>query len=196
MRKKAFTLIEIMVIMMVLTLVSGVAYRLMTGTFTQFFKSQTKLTNLRGASIILERLKADMRLALLPIDDGEKPIIEANRLRFCILDDGQRRLVNYSFNNGEVKREVKHVVSRNIAMVNVSDFKIAESGEGKKRLIEITIVVDSDKDNDKGNDDRSASDKANKVELRAVMYPRFFTDTISEEEKFWNLARHGAGGNT
>lgn len=192
MRKKAFTLIEIMVIMMVLTLVSGVAYRLMTGTFSQFFKSQTKLTNLRGASIILERLKADMRLALLPIDDGEKPVIEESRLRFCILDDGQRRLVNYSFNNGEVKREVKLGVSRVISMVNVSDFKIAESGEGKSRLIAVTIVVDNDKD----TEDRSASDKANKVELRAVMYPRFFTDTISEEEKFWNLARHGAGGST
>lgn len=190
MKRKAFTLIEIMVILMVVTLVSTVAYQLMTGTFAQFFKSQTKLTNLRGASIILERLKADMRLALLPINASEKPVVEASRLRFCILDENQRRMVDYSFTDNAIVRNVEGGLSRNIAMVSVSDFKVTESGEDKSRMVAVTIVVDNDKD----NENRTDSNKANKVELRAVMYPRFFTDTISEEEKFWNLARHGAGG--
>jgi type II secretory pathway pseudopilin PulG len=191
MKKNAFTLIEVLVILMVMTLVSGVAYRLMTGTFSQFFKSQTKLTNLRAASIILERLKADMRLALIPADSSEDPVIEPTRLRFCLIDEGQRRMVNYTFSDDTVKREVEGGANRVFSMATVSDFKVAESGAGDSRLVSVSIVVDNDKD----NEGRSESDKGNKVELRAVMYPRFFAETITDEEKFWNLARHGTGGN-
>jgi len=191
MKKRGFTLIEIIVVFAVISLVSGVAYRLMTGTFSQFFKSQTKLTNMRAASIILERLKADMRLALLPVDDSEKPEISSNKLIFCIIDDGKRRMVTYEFANDAVTRNVKGGSNRSISKAAVKDFKVVESGEGSSRMLQVTISVDKDKD----QEDRSESDKGNQVELRAVLYPRFFTDTISDEEKFWNLARSGAGGN-
>ena len=188
--KQAFTLIEIMVMVAILTMISGVAYRLMTGTFSQFFKSQTKLTNLRAASLILERLKADMRLALIPITDAEKPVVEGSKIEFCIIDEGRRRMVKYSFNDGEIRRNVVGGSNRIISKVKVSDFRVEESGEGDSKLISIVVVVDSDKD----LEDRSQSNKGNQVELRAVLYPRFFIETLSDEEKFWNLARYTSGG--
>ncbi len=190
--RRAFTLIEIMVMLAVISMVSTVAYKLMTGTFSQFFKSQTKLTNLRAASLILERLKADVRLALIPKDESEQPQLEGERLVFCILDEGKRRMVSYLFKDNNVERIVAGGKSRIISMTRVSDFKVEEDGEGKNRLMTVKIVVDSDLE----NENRSDSDKGNKIELRAVLYPRFFTDSLSDEEKFWNRARLGAGGTT
>jgi len=46
--------------------VSGIIYKIFSGTFSNYFKSQTKLTNLRAASVLLEHLKHDLRLATLP----------------------------------------------------------------------------------------------------------------------------------
>lgn len=192
MKRRAFTLIEIMVMLAIISMVSTVAYRLMTGTFSQFFKSQTKLTNLRAASLILERLKADMRLALIPIEDSEKPQIEANKLAFCIVDEGQRRMVTYTYANNEVERSVAGGKKRVISMVKVSDFKVEESGEDKSKLISVKIVVDSDIE----QENRSDSSKGNQIELKAVLYPRFFIESLSDEEKFWTKARQGTGGTT
>lgn len=190
MKRKAFTLIEIMAMLAIMSMVSTVAYRLMTGTFSQFFKSQTKLTNLRAASLILERLKADMRLALIPLTVEEKPKIEGAKITFCITDEGVRRLVTYTFNDNAVQRSVAGGKSRIISMVKVSDFKVEESGADKSKLISVRIVVDSDKD----VENRSESNKGNQIELKAVLYPRFFIESLSDEEKFWNKARQGTGG--
>ncbi len=192
MKRKAFTLIEIMVMLAVISMVSTVAYKLMTGTFSQFFKSQTKLTNLRAASLILERLKADVRLALIPQKDEEKPKIEGQSIAFCIADEGERRMVKYTFKDNSVERSVAGGKTRVISMTSVSDFKVEEAGEDKSRLITVKIVVDSDLE----QENRSQNDKGNKIELRAVMYPRFFIESLSDEEKFWNKARQGAGGTT
>ncbi len=190
MRKTGFTLIEIIVVFFVVALVSGVAYKLMTGTFSQFFKSQTKLTNLRGASLILERLKADMRRAVLPVKTEERPVIEINRLKFCIYADGQRKMVDYAFSGNTLKR-IFDGGSRNLGLVHVSDFSVTRHGEDSDQQIAIKIIVDQEND----SDNRSSTSAGNKVELRAVLYPRFFVETISDEERYWNLARYGAGGN-
>ncbi|MDD3146803.1 MAG: type II secretion system protein [Candidatus Riflebacteria bacterium] len=192
MKRKAFTLIEIMVMLAIISMVSTVAYRLMTGTFSQFFKSQTKLTNLRAASLILERLKADVRLALIPQNDDEKPVIEGERLAFWFADDGERRKVTYLFKDNGVERSVQGGKTRMISMTKVSDFKVEESGENKSRLITVKIVVDSDLE----QENRTENDKGNKIELRAVMYPRFFIESLSDEEQYWNRARQPSGGTT
>lgn len=193
-KKQGFTLVEIIVIALIVSLVSGVAYRLMSGSFSQYFKSQSKLTNLRAASIILERIKADIRLALIPIEDSENPVIEESRLSFCITDEGRRRMVNYTFDagNGSVERDVIGGNKRIISHVKVSDFKIAEIGEENRKLLSISVMVDNEKD----QDIRTESGMGNQVELKAILYPRFFTETLSDEEKFWNLARNSAGGST
>ena len=192
--KKGFTLIELIVVMMIVSLISGVAYRLMTGTFSQYFKSQSKLTNLRAASIILERIKADVRLALIPVQESENPVIEEKKISFCITDKGNRQMVTYTYNSedGMVEREVSGGNKRIISMVKVSDFKISELGEDNNKLLAISIMVDNEKDVEQ----RSDSSRGNQVELKAVLYPRFFTETLNEEEKFWNLARSSAGGST
>lgn len=191
--KFGFTLVEIIVVAFILALISGVAYRLMTGTFSQYFKSQSKLTNLRAASIILERLKADIRLALIPLDASENPVIEESKISFCITDHGKRRMVNYSFDpsTGSVERDVTGGIKRIISLVKVGDFKISELGKDDSKLLSVSIMVDNEKDQDA----RSASSLGNQVELKAVMYPRFFTESLSNEEKYWNLARSSAGGN-
>lgn len=192
MKRKAFTLIEIMVMLAVISMVSTVAYRIMTGTFSQFFKSQTKLTNLRAASVILERLKADVRLAIIPQKDEENPLIEGDRLVFWFLDEGEHRKVTYLFKNNDVERTVENGKTRVISMTKVSDFKVEESGENKSRLITVKIIVDSDLE----QENRSENAKGNKIELRAVMYPRFFPESLSDEEKYWNKARQASGGTT
>lgn len=191
--KKGFTLVEVIVVMMIVSMVSAVAYRLMTGTFSQYFKSQTKLTNLRAASIILERIKADVRLALIPVEASENPVIEEKKISFCIADQGNRRMVTYTYNSedGMVERDVTGGNKRIISMVKVGDFKISELGDDDNKLLAISIMVDNEKDVEQ----RSDSSLGNQVELKAVLYPRFFTETLSNEEKFWNLAR-SAGGNT
>ncbi len=192
--KFGFTLVEIIVVTFILALISGVAYRLMTGTFSQYFKSQSKLTNLRAASIILERIKADIRLALIPLDTSENPVIEESKISFCITDDGKRRMVTYSFDPGagSVVRDVTGGNRRIISRVKVGSFKISELGEDDSKLLSVSIMVDNEKDQDA----RSESSIGNQVELKAVMYPRFFTESLSNEEKFWNLARTSAGGST
>lgn len=192
-KQKGFTLVEIIVVVMIVSIVSAVAYRMMTGTFSQYFKSQSKLTNLRAASIILERIKVDIRLALIPIEASENPVIEEKRISFCIADQGNRQMVTYTYNSedGTVERELTGGSKRIISMVKVGDFTISELGEDANKLLSISIMVDNEKDSEQ----RSDSSLGNQVELKAILYPRFFTETLSNEEKFWNLA-HSAGGNT
>lgn len=191
-KKYGFTLVEIIIVAMVVSMVSGVAYKLMSGTFSQYFKSQSKLTNLRAASIILERIKADVRLALIPIKPEENPVIEESKIAFCITDEGQRRMVTYTFDpvDGMITRDISGGLKRVISLVQVGGFKIKELGEDDSKLLSVSIMVDNEKDQEQ----RSDSSISNQVELKAVLYPRFFTESLSSEEKFWNLARSSAGG--
>ncbi|GAB4282121.1 MAG: hypothetical protein Kow0029_27540 [Candidatus Rifleibacteriota bacterium] len=192
--KKGFTLIEIMVVVIIIALFSGVIYRLMTGTFSQFFKSQTKLTNLRSASIILENIKNDLRLAVVPTDDTEKPEIVttpgATSMKFVILDRGSRKTVKYSFENNMVYREIQGGAKRPISMAKVADFIIEKSDEPGNDFLSFRIIVDKDAE----LESRTESNKSNKVEVKAYLYPRFAASTLSDEEKYWNLARQAAGG--
>lgn len=194
MKKSGFTLIEIMVVVVAIALFSGVIYKLMTGTFSQFFKSQTKLTNLRSASIILEHLKIDIRLAVVPTDPSENPEIVttpgATSIKFCILDKGSRKIVKYSFEENMVYRELKGGAKRAISQAKVADFIIEKSADPGNDFLAFRIVVDKDKD----LESRSETSKGNKVEVKAYLYPRFAASTLSDEEKFWNLARQAAGG--
>lgn len=191
-KKYGFTLVEIIIVGMIVSMVSVVAYKLMSGTFSQYFKSQSKLTNLRAASIILERIKADVRLALIPVKPEENPVIEESKIAFCITDEGQRRMVTYTFDpgNGMITRDISGGLKRVISLVQVGGFKIKELGEDDSKLLSVSIMVDNEKDQEQ----RSDSSISNQVELKAVLYPRFFAESLSSEEKFWNLARSSAGG--
>ena len=193
-KKNAFTMVEIMVVVILISLFSGVIYKLMSGTFSQFFKSQTKLTNLRSASIILEKLKSDLRVAVPPSREEEKPEVSttpgASSLKFCILHQGERKIVKYSFEDNMVYRELEGASKRPVSRAKVDDFIIEESTEEGKEFLAFRVIVDKDKE----LESRSESSKANKVEVKAYLYPRFYTSALSDEEKYWNLARQATGG--
>ena len=190
MNNRAFTLVEIIVVFLVVSLLSGVGYKLMTGTFSQFFKSQTKLTNLRSASLILERLKSDIRLAVIPQNTSEKPkIISVSKkcnFSFVILSNGNRKRVTYTYENSDVFRHLEGSGKRKISHAKVSEFKVEQPEKSNDTMLAIKICVDKDKDKAR----RSKKDKGNLVELQAILYPRFFHKAVNDEEKYWNLARN------
>ncbi len=193
MKKHGFTMIEVMVVVIAVSLLSGVIYKLMSGTFSQFTKSQAKLTNLRSASVILEHLKNDLRLAVVPASEDEKPEIVtaagAASLKFCIIDKNVRKIVKYSFDDGTVYRDLEGK-KRAISLAKVADFIIEKSDDPANQFLGFRIIVDKDAE----LDNRSESSKGNKVEVKAYLYPRFNAAALSDEEKYWNLARQAAGG--
>ena len=132
MKKRAFTLVEIMICVVLSFVVLGVVYKVFSGTFQQFFKSSNKMTNLRAASLILERLKADVRAAVIPVDEEQKPNIETGKISFYKSDaDGNRGRVTYSFSENTLKRESQGENTRNINSAKIKDFNIEESPEGE-----------------------------------------------------------------
>lgn len=187
--KKGFTLVEIMVVCVLVALVSGVLYKMMSGTFSQMFKSQTKLTNLRAASIIIENLKKDLRLAIIPAKTSQAPSLNSSAgsldFSFFIKNGAVAKKVVYTYNNGIVQREFDGK-KRKINLAKVADLKIEELKDAKGNMLAVTVVVDKDKDLVK----RSGSNKANKVKLQTFLFPRFFKGAITKEEKYWNLARN------
>ena len=179
---RAFTLVEVIVVFLIISLLSAVAYRLMSGSFMQFFRTQTRLTNLRAASIVMERLKYDLRLAVI---DVNPPVIDGNRLEFTMLHEGEHPRVRYSFSDNKIRREVEGVSNRIISSVPVEDFVVEEIDEGEIKMLSISIVVDKDKE----LEGRTSFDMENQIRLRTVLYPRFYAESLSDEERYWNLAR-------
>lgn len=190
MKRKAFTLVEITVISVLLILIFGVVYELFSGTLSQFFKNTSKMTNLRAASLILERLKSDVRCAVIPMTESEKAIIEDKRFAFYTTSDGSpiKKQVVYTYDNSVLKREMAGK-SRSISAAGVSEFSVRistpEEDNGKCKFIFIKIVVD----NEMNSSHRSNNSKGNKVELSAVLYPRFFEEALTDEERFWYKTR-------
>lgn len=180
--KKAFTIVEIIVVCLMVSLLSAVAYRLMSGSFMQFFRTQTRLTNLRAASIVMERIKYDLRLAVVDIDP---PIINGNRLEFTMLHGNQRPRVRYLFSDNEIRREVEGISNRIISSVPVENFVVEEIDDGEIKMLSISIIVDKDKDLEV----RSDFDMQNQIQLRTMLYPRFYPQSLSDAEKYWQLAR-------
>ena len=195
-RKLAFTLAEICVIVILVTLILGVVYKIFSGVMGQLFKSSTKMTNLRAASLILERLKNDVRCSAIPNepDDSDKPIIKDGEFSFVTTSDltisdtrGERRRVTYTLENGNIlNRKLEGVSDRKISSAKVRSFKVEpdKEEESERKYITITIVVDNDMES---SSNRSMNSKNNQVELKAVLYPRFFNNdkTLNDEEKFW-----------
>ena len=51
----------------------------------------------------------------------------------------------------------------------------------------VSLVVDKDKDLE--DNARSESNKKNIVSLNTVLYPKFFIECMTDEEKYWAEAR-------
>lgn len=154
------------------------------------------MTNLRAASLILERLKNDVRCSAIPNepDDSDKPIIKEGEFSFITTSDltvsdarGERRRVTYTLENGNIlNRKLEGVSDRRISSAKVRSFKVEPDTdvEEERKYITISIVVDNEMDKT-GN--RSSNSLNNQIELKAVLYPRFFNNekTLSDEEKYW-----------
>lgn len=189
--KKAFTLAEICIVVILVTLVLGVVYKIFSGVISQLFKSSTKMTNLRAASLILERLKNDVRCAVIPADDSEKPEIEDGKFSFLTTSDltvsderGKRRRVTYTLDGNILNRKLEGVSDRKISSAKVRSFKVEpdKDDEKERKYITILIVVDNEMES---SSNRSANSLNNQVELKAVLYPRFFEQSLSDEEQSW-----------
>ena len=172
---------------MLVSVVMGVVYKLVSGAMGQMFKSSTKMTNLRAASIILERIKADMRCAIVPTKEEEKLVNENGILSFWTTNDntGKKRKVTYTYNEaaGTLNRNCEiddKSNDRSISSAKVSSFSV-DIGENDKYLT-VTIEVDNEKD----NPHRGFNSQNNKILLQAVLYPRFLTETLTDEERYWN----------
>lgn len=155
------------------------------------------MTNLRAASLILERLKNDVRCAVIPKldDENEKPVIEEGRFSFLTTSDltvsdalGQRRRVTYTLDGNILNRKLEGVSDRKISSAKVRSFKVEPDKEDEKerKYITITIVVDNEMES---SSNRSANSMNNQVELKAVLYPRFFEQSLNEEEHYWYNGR-------
>ena len=195
-KKKAFTLPEICVVVILVTLILGVLYKIFSGVTSQMFKSSTKMTNLRAASLILERLKNDVRCSVIPVTDSEKPEIGNGVFSFYTTSDltisdqlGERRKVTYTLTeNNILKRNLEGVSDRKISSAKVISFKVEPDTEDEeeRKYITITLVVD----NESGSSaNRSDNSKSNQVELKAILYPRFFKKSLNEEEIYWYKSR-------
>ncbi len=193
-KKRAFTLTEIIIVVVLSTIVLGVVYKLFSGVMGQMFKSSNKMTNLRAASLILERMKNDIRCSAIPIDDSEDSVIEEDEFSFIttsldgtdnISADEPRRRVTYKLDGNELRRSSEGGSSdRKISSAKVSSFSVTlEPGCTKEtsRYITVTIIVDNELD----STSRGFSSKSNQVKLQAVLYPRFFSKARTEEEIHW-----------
>ncbi|MDD3378314.1 MAG: type II secretion system protein [Candidatus Riflebacteria bacterium] len=194
-KRRGFSMTEIIVIIFIVSLIATSAYKIMSTVFSHFTKSQTKLTNLRMANVVIEWMKSDVRACVIPSRDEEKPKIEETKCSFCITDnkgENSREMVEYVFKDHSVTRTYKGQTRILTGKVQITDMKFAEvlDEKTKSRALLITIKVDRDKDLEV----RTESQKMNVVQLETILYPKFYEECLSVEEKYWNSARRNATG--
>lgn len=198
MKRKAFTLVEIMIAVLISSIILGMLYQVFSGTLSSFMKSTNKITNLRAASMILYRLKNDVRCAVAVAANNDRPelkyIIEDKKFSFITTsntkvagaNEGSKR-VTYTWTGNELKREVEGASAKSINKALIKDFSVTQSeGSDGRKFITVKIVIDNEQKYEK----RSKSSKANQIELSAVLYPRFFSESLTEEEVFWYNTKH------
>lgn len=190
-RKAGFTLIEVLAMATLFVMVSGILYKLFSGTWSNFYKSQAKLTNLRAASLLLEHVKHDIRMSAIPSADPNSKVEVSptgEDLKFQVTDGINVKTIRYTFDapTGQVIRTENETDARTISMVKVSEFSVTIEGEGTpNKHLKAVIKVDADKD----DKNRTQASKGNQVELSAILFPKFFQDFADPAEKYWNNAR-------
>lgn len=187
-RPDGFTLMEIIVVALLISLVSGVIYQLFSGTFSHFFKNQTKMNNLRAASIILEYLKSDVRRAILPVSATQAPIFPTagnQKFSFFLQHNDAVRRVTYSYDGRMIRRSLEGAADRALSEARVASFSVDQGQSGTTKFLQITIVADEEMVHEK----RTGTSLGNKVKMTAILYPRFFANFSNKEEEYWALAR-------
>jgi type II secretory pathway pseudopilin PulG len=184
-RHSGVTLIEILAVALVLSLVIGVIYQLFQGTWLNVFKTQTKLTNLRAATILLEHLKHDMRLAVASSPYRLASDATSVDLEFRTTTlQGNRQQVKYRFSDGTIRREAGGT-ARDINQARVNAFSLSLHSLGTKTCLRVLIEVDAEK----GELRPSESGPSNRIVLTAALFPRFLHGGATKEEEYWFHAR-------
>ncbi len=183
-RRKGFTLVEIIAMAIIFVLVSGTLYKIFSGTWMNFFKTQTKLTNLRAATVLLEYLKHDIRLSVASAPYKLATDTNSFDLQFVTADlRGTRQTVNYKFSNNTIRREFG-ASSRVINSAKVSKFNLSLHQMGMQTCMRVQIEVDAEKDEVR----RAGNSLSNKILLSAALFPRFLQGFSSKEEEYWYKA--------
>lgn len=183
-RNRGFTLVEIIAMAIIFVFVSGTLYKIFSGTWMNFFKTQTKLTNLRAATVLLEYLKHDIRLSVASAPYKLATDSTTLDLQFLTADlRGNRQTVNYKFTSDTIRREVGGS-SRVINSAKVSKFNIALHQMGAQTCMRVQIEVDAEK----GELKRAGNSLSNKILLSAALFPRFLQGFSSKEEEYWYKA--------
>lgn len=203
-KKRAFTLPEIIIVVLLVSAILGVVYKIFSGIMGQMFKSSNKMTNLRAASLILEKIKSDLRCAIVP-SESQKPVIEDGKFSFYTTSiDGNvsgseevnstPRQVTYIKDGDILRREVGDSNKKfNTAKVTNFEVKYSDTDYKDSSYIKVTIAVD---DEMSLNTNRTLNSKNNQVELKAVLYPRFLEKTVTEQEKYWHNTSRGSGSDS
>ncbi|MBF0406753.1 MAG: hypothetical protein HQM10_05345 [Candidatus Riflebacteria bacterium] len=186
-RKRAFTLIEVISLFIIVTMVMGVLYKIFSGTWMNFFKTQTKLTNLRSACLLLEYLKHDIRLSDRTGD--YKLATQPWDFNFSIRDSkGNLKKVIYDFDGKVIKRN-EGGGAKIISQAKVAKFDMATTAIGSQTCLNIIIEVDAEK-GEVAEANRTNSSKGNKMTLSASLFPPFLQkSSMDKEEEYWYNAR-------
>ena len=202
--KLAFSLAEILIVIVICSFMMTAVYRMFSHGFSFFTKGQAKLSNLRTASVIIEQLKSDIRsTVLIPHnDDYEFELVDNKHCKFPIENKNNKleQMVEYIYDpdSGYVTRKLDGIDKILNKGVKIKDMKFTISEQGDKStpfIINITV----DKDIEIENEKRSSSNKSNIIELKTILYPKFysknaamrakFEKNMTEEAKFWRNAR-------
>ncbi|MBF0546465.1 MAG: prepilin-type N-terminal cleavage/methylation domain-containing protein [Candidatus Riflebacteria bacterium] len=183
-RSKGFTLIEIMAIAIIISILLGTLNKIFSGTFLSFFKTQTKLTNLRAACLLLEHLKHDLRLS---DKVGDSKVASSPwDFHFTTRDSKNSfKKISYEFDGSIIKRN-EDGSARVINMAKVSKFDMSTMRIASQTCLQIIIEVDAEKD----EVNRTQASKGNIITLSASLFPPFMQQGgTSKEEEYWYNAR-------
>ncbi len=211
--RKAFTLTEIMIAVLVAAVLSVGIHSLVSGSLFQFSKNYGKLSNMRTATLVFERLKRDMRASLpysskyadknlceIP-DNPENPVkisFYANLNKTGAPSSNSYARVTYEYIPPNVSQQKKGVIKRiqvqsdeylnpigspqvrQLNTLNVTDFQIEEKKEGVATCIRAWLTVQGDEGVSVPHREKD------KFQLSVTMYPKFFENCVTTEERTWN----------
>ena len=103
----------------------------------------------------------------------------------AIGNERNRVTYTYSEQDGSLRRKCQQkngtvINDRALSSAKVSSFSVVIGDNN--RFITVTLEVDNERD----NQIRTFNSKGNKIQLKAVLYPRFLTETLTDEEMYWH----------
>lgn len=172
-RKYGFTLVEILVIIVIVTILLSVLYPLFTSSLGGVNAGKRKLSNLQDAAITLEYIKQDLKGGYFKktfvkgkeVDGssyfiGGDGMIEFVKLYYDANGDECLQKVNYKFNKSDesIERAEEGQSSKVFAKGKIKKFSARMDSVGDSKFVEVTI--------------KTETENKQPVELVNVIFPR------------------------